>query len=70
MRDVILDKFEIPSEEDRKKEWDAEKIEEAKIAAVADAIHFQTNYVNELSKITNEGKIKLSILVKTGYCKK
>ena len=61
LRDTILGKFNVPSQEGRQKGYDDDKDKESKLATVHDCIDFVTNYVNELAEITNEGTIQYSL---------
>ena len=50
MREVVLNKIQIPDFSDRLAEYEAERAEGAALKDCFDEIHFQTRYVNKLGK--------------------
>ena len=51
-----LGKVELPSEEKMRTDWECEKTKERNIKHMLDPVKIQTEYVNDISKITQEGK--------------
>lgn len=50
MREVVLNKIQIPDFSARLAEYEAERAEGAALKDCFDEIHFQTRYVNKLGK--------------------
>ena len=50
MREVVLNKIQIPDFSGRLAEYEAERAEGAALKDCFDEIHFQTRYVNKLGK--------------------
>ena len=60
MRDLkvfYLGKVELPSEEKMRIDWECEKTKERNIKHMLDPVKIQTEYVNDISKITQEGRL-------------
>jgi len=60
MREVVLNKIQIPDFSGRLAEYEAERAEGAALKDCFDDIHFQTRYVNKLAKWTGEQNVDAS----------